>query len=138
MTDDELDPAGRLAQADRIQHTVRRQAKWYARYLTIFGIVTIPVVTWAGFLTGPLMAGMFTVVWGGFVVGISVWGNRFGVTRRGFQRTHFTWLASWFAVYCAVLFPGMAWFPGELAWWLPGGILTSIPCFVTAYREAQR
>lgn len=128
----------RLADAERVQDAVRRRAKWYARYLTIFGLATIPVVTAAGFVDGPVSSTVFTLVWSAFVVGISVWGHRFGANRRGFARTHFTWLAIWLALYAVVLFGGLAWFPHQLAWYLPGGVATSLPCFVTAYLEARR
>lgn len=136
-----LDPAAaqdRLAAADRVQGAVRRHTKWYVRYLTLFGFATIGAVTAAGFVTGPVSSAVFAVVWGAFVVGVSVWGGRFGATRRGFARMHATWLIAWLVLYAAVLFGGIAWFPHQLAWFLPGGIVTSLPCFVTAYLEARR
>jgi len=132
------DAQSRLADADRVQEAVRRRTKWYVRYLVAFGIATIIAVTAAGFVRGPVSGAVFAVVWGAFVVAASVWGNRFGATRRGFQRTHLTWLAVWLALYMVVLFGGIAWFPHQLAWFLPGGVVTSLPCFVTAFLEARR
>ena len=132
------DAQARLDDADRLQEAVRRRAKWYVRYLVAFGVATIVAVTAAGFVNGPVSGTVFALVWGAFVVGVSVWGARFGASRRGFQRTHLTWLACWLALYMVVLFGGLAWFPHQLAWFLPGGVVTSLPCFVTAYLEARR
>ena len=132
------DAQARLADADRLGETVRRRARWYVRYLIAFGAATIVAVTAAGFVDGPISSTVFTIVWGAFVVAASVWGARFGATRRGFHRVHLTWLAIWLALYMVVLFGGIARFPHELAWFLPGGVVTSLPCFVTAYLEARR
>lgn len=133
------DAANALARAEDLDAAVRRESRWYVRYLVAFGIATVPAVTWAGFISGPRSAVAFTVVWVGFVVGISVlYAGRQRVARRGYARLHFTWLAGWLAAYCAVLFPGVAWFHGELAWWLPGAVVVSLPCFVAAYLEARR
>lgn len=140
MTDG-LDPAAaqaRLADADRVREAVRRQSKWYVRYLIAYGIATIGAVIAAGFISGPVSAVAFAVVWTTFVAITSIWGNRFGATRRGFARTHMTWLAAWIVLYMAALFGGLAWFPHQLAWYLPAGIVASFPAFITAYLEARR
>jgi hypothetical protein len=149
MTDDDLDrpldpdvngpdALAHLAQAEKMQQAVRRQSQWYARYLVIFGIATIPVVTAAGFIEGPVSALTFALVWCVFVFVISMWSRRFGASRRGFARVHAIWLFTWMLCYMAVLFIGVALFPRDLAWFLPGAVVTSIPCFVTAYLEARR
>jgi len=132
------DAQARLADADRLQAAVEHRAKWYVRYLVAFGIATIAAVTAAGYVNGPVSAVVFAVVWGAFVISASVWGSRFGATRRGFARTHLTWLACWLGLYLVVLFGGIAWFPHQLAWFLPGGVVTALPCFVTAYLEVHR
>lgn len=132
------DAQARLADAERVQEAVRRRSRWYVRYLVVFGIATIGAVTAAGFVRGPVSSAVFAVGWTAFVVGVSIWGARFGATRRGFQRTHLTWLAVWLVLYLAVLLGGLAWFPHDPAWFLPGGVVTALPCFVTAYLEARR
>jgi hypothetical protein len=149
MTDDDLDrphdprvdgpdALAHLAQAEKMQQAVRRQAKWYARYLVLFGVATIPAVTAAGFIQGPVSGLAFALVWCVFVFAVTLWSQRFGVNRRGFGRVHAIWLVSWLVCYMAVLFIGVALFPHNLAWFLPGAVVTSIPCFVTAYLEAHR
>lgn len=144
MSEYETQPAGAwatgpLAEAERLGQAVRRESRWYVRYLVAFGVATIPIVTWAGFLSGPVSGVAFTIVWAGFVTGISVlYAGRQRVHRRRFARLHLTWLTAWFAVYCAVLIPGVSWFHGQLAWWLPGGVVVSLPCFVAAYLEQRR
>ena len=128
----------RLADAERVQEAVRRRARWYVRYLIAFGFATIAAVATAGFVRGPISSALFGGVWTAFVVLISVWGTRFGANRRGFRRTHLTWLACWLVLYLVVLFGGLAWFPHQPAWFLPGGVVVALPCFVTAYLEARR
>lgn len=132
------DAQARLADAERVQEAVRRRARWYVRYLVAFGVATIAAVTAAGFVSGPVSSAVFGGVWTAFVVVISVWGARFGATRRGFHRVHLTWLAVWLVLYLGVLFGGLAWFPHDPAWFLPGGVVVALPCFVTAYLEARR
>ncbi|MQA85286.1 MAG: hypothetical protein GEV03_11830 [Streptosporangiales bacterium] len=111
-----VDAADALARAERLRRAVQRGSRWYVRYLVTFG-----------------------VVWAGFVTGLSVlYAGRHRVSRRGYGRLHITWLAIWFALYCAVLIPGISWFHGELVWWLPGGFVVSLPCFVAAYWEHRR
>lgn len=138
---DGLDPAAaqaRLADADRVREAVRRHSKWYVRYLIAYGVATIGATTAAGFVHGPVSGTVFAVVWVAFVSGSAIWARRFGATRRGFTRMHMTWMGFWLATYLIVLFLGVAFFPHNLAWFLPGGILTSVPCFVAAYLEARR
>jgi hypothetical protein len=47
-------------------------------------------------------------------------------------------IGSWALVYLAVLLPGVTWFKGNPAWWLPGAVAVAVPSLLMARLTARR
>lgn len=132
------DAASALAHADRLAADVNRRAKWYVAYLVTYGVASFVLTLVLGMVAGPVAATIAITCWGVVIGGLSAFAARQPVARRGFGRRHGLVVGAWALLYGVVLLPGLAWFPGEPLWWVPGAILVSLPAFAGAILEARR
>ncbi|MFE0377672.1 hypothetical protein ACFW1M_19270 [Streptomyces inhibens] len=132
------DAAAALARAQELSSTVRAGAKWYVRYQVVYGCAAAVVVLAIGLLSRPYGVAIGVGFWGLVVAGLSVYSARQRVARRGFGRWHASMIIAWGLLYAAVLVPGSIWFPGVVAWWVPGAVVVALPGLIGGYLEARR
>jgi hypothetical protein len=128
--------ASLLARADRLAAQVNRHSRWYASYLAIFGtaaLVTVPLVG-----LGDRMVGAIAMAfWGAVMVALWFFAARQPVNRRGFARRHGRMIGLWAVAYAIVVAVGISSFPDDPGWWIPGGVIVSLPAFILACREIR-
>ena len=113
------------------------RSRWYVAYLVIFGTaagVLVPMIGLGDRLVRVIAIGL----WGVVIVALWIFAARQPVNRRGFLGRHGRVIGLWAAAYGVVLSVGAGSYPGEAAWWIPGGIIVALPAFVAAYRETRR
>ncbi|MFF8787246.1 hypothetical protein [Streptomyces sp. NPDC015125] len=130
--------AAALDRAQKLSSTVRAGARWYVWYQLIYGCASAVLVLSIGLLGRPYGVAIGIGLWCATITGLSVYVARQRVARRGFGVRHGVLIASWGLLYGAVLAPGTIWFPGVLAWWVPGALVVALPGLVGAYLEARR
>lgn len=132
------DAAAALARAQELGSTVRNGSKWYVRYQVIYGCAAAVTVLAIGLLSHPYGVAIGIGFWLLSLTGLSVYAARQPVARRGFARWHSGLIISWGLLYFAVLFPGLTWFAGVAAWWVPGAVVVALPGVIGGYLEARR
>lgn len=137
-SDTRTDAVAALAEAERVDRSVRARSGWYRSYLIAFGVGTMVTTATVGFVRGPFGGLLFALLWGAFITSISVWASRQPVARRGLSRRNRAVIATWAAAYLGVIVAGEALFPSSPGWWLTGAVIVSLPCFVAARHEAGR
>ncbi|MFI0908109.1 hypothetical protein ACH4TE_32040 [Streptomyces sioyaensis] len=127
-----------LARAQELGSTVRDGTKWYAWYQAIFGGAAAVMVLSIGLIGGPYGVGIGCGIWTTVIIGLSVYAARQRVARLGFQRRHASLIIVWGLLYGGVLSAGLIWFPGVVAWWVPGALLVALPGLIGGYLETRR
>ncbi|MFE1765066.1 hypothetical protein ACWDBF_33765 [Streptomyces angustmyceticus] len=130
--------AAALDRMQRLSSTVRDGARWYVRYQLVYGCASAVLVLSIGLLDRPYGVTIGIGLWCVAIAGLSVYAARQRVARRGFGRRHGIMIALWGLLYGVVLAPGTMWFPGNLAWWVPGALVVALPGLIGAYLEARR
>jgi hypothetical protein len=138
MAMNELDPAAALEQAERLKASVDQRSRWMVRYQLAYGAAPFAMVLTLGLLGGRLGTVVSMAIWIPAIVALSVYAARQPVAHRGMAVTHGVMIGTWGALYGLVLGLGIAFFPGELTWWLPGAVLVAAPGFVAAYVTTRR
>ncbi|MFE0720778.1 hypothetical protein ACFW4O_24490 [Streptomyces mutabilis] len=133
-----LTPSFALAQAERLKKSVDRDSGWVIRYQLLYGATSFTQVLALGLLGGPLGVVVSTAVWVPLIVALSVYASRQPVAHRGMAATHGIMIGAWAALYGLVLGVGIAFFPSNVTWWLPGAALVSLPGFVAACVTSRR
>ncbi|WP_331765713.1 hypothetical protein [Embleya sp. NBC_00896] len=134
----ELTPSVALAQAERLKESVDRQSRWVIRFQLAYGTMAFAQVLTLALLGGRLGAIVSTAVWVPLIVGLSVYAARQPVAHRGMAVTHYVMMGTWATLYGLVLGIGVAFFPGDPAWWLAGAVLVALPGFVAACVTSRR
>ncbi len=134
----DLDPAAALAQAERLKTMMNRHSRWVVRYQLMYGAASFVMILALGLLDAPLGVVVSMVIWLPATTALSVYAARQPVAYRGMAKTHGVMIGTWAVLYGIVLYPGIRFFPGNLAWWLPGAVLVAVPGFVTAYVTYRR
>ncbi|MGW9078392.1 hypothetical protein [Streptomyces kronopolitis] len=132
------DAVAALARAQELRSTVRDGTRWYAWYQVVYGIVAAVMMLSIGLISRPYGVAIGCGVWTSAIAGLSVYVARQRVTRLGFQRRHAGLLLAWGLLYGGLLSAGLIWFPGVVAWWVPGALLVALPGLIGGYLEARR
>ncbi|MFD0168412.1 hypothetical protein ACFVJH_30365 [Streptomyces decoyicus] len=132
------DAAAALARAQELSATVRDGTKWYVRYLVIFGCASAAQALAVGLLVHPYGMAIGTGIGGVTVTALSVYAVRQRVSRRGFGWWHAGLMGVWTLLYVGVLLLGFGYFPGAVAWWVPGALVVALPGLIGSYLEARR
>lgn len=127
-----------LARARELDASVRSGARWYVRYQFVYGIAAALTVLAVGLLRHPWGVAVATAFWAGIVAGLSVYAARQPVVQQGFGRRHLRLVLVWALLYVTVLVPGVCWFEGVAAWWVPGAVVVALPGLIGGYLEARR
>lgn len=121
-----LDDAARLATA------TRRAARWYANYLLAFAGGTVLLSVLIGIVPGPVGVGIGMACWLALLIGLTVYQRRQQAKIRRFTSLHLIVIITWASLWIITVMVGNLYFPGELSWWLPAGIVTALPALVGA------
>lgn len=127
-----------LGEAERVRQAVNDSSKWYARYLTIFGIGTAIAVATIGLIRGPVSASLWALLWAAFVTGISLWALRQPVQGRGIGLVHGITLTAVLVLYSPVLALGVMLLEHIWWWYAAAAPAVALPLFVGAYYWAVR
>lgn len=136
--DSSTDARAALGEAERVRQTVNDSSKWYARYLTIFGIGTGIAVATIGIIRGPVSASLWALLWAAFVTGISLWALRQPVQARGIGLVHGITLTAMLVLYSPVLALGVTLLDHVWWWYAAAAPAVALPLFVGAYYRAVR
>ncbi|MEV0371010.1 hypothetical protein AB0I10_14430 [Streptomyces sp. NPDC050636] len=132
------DAAAALARAQELGSTVRNGSKWHIRYQVIYGCAAAVTVLAIGLLSHPYGLAVGMGIWALALTGLSVYAARQPVARRGSTRRLNGLIVVWGLLHVAVLSPGLIWFEGVAAWWVPGALVVALPSVIGGYLEARR
>ncbi|MGG2465936.1 hypothetical protein ACO0M4_40285 [Streptomyces sp. RGM 3693] len=132
------DAAAALAQAEALGSRVRKSTKWYVRYQVLYGFAAGLLVLFIGLVKAPYGVAIGSVLWVAAVSGLSIYAARQRVARRGFGVHRDILIVTWGLLYAAVLVPGMMFFQGVAAWWVPGAVVVALPGLIGGYLEARQ
>ncbi|MQA02762.1 MAG: hypothetical protein GEV07_08600 [Streptosporangiales bacterium] len=128
-----------LARADRLGSTSRSTAaRWYARYLVIYGIASFGLASTFGFVDPRLATAVTMPIWLVIIIGLSVWSMRQRTAIRGFGSLHGAVIGTWAAAWAITIGLGTSVFAGSWPWFVGGGVAMAIPAFVGAYVTHRR
>ncbi|MYT30204.1 hypothetical protein GTY73_15545 [Streptomyces sp. SID8354] len=130
--------AAALARAAELGAAVRRNSKWFVWYQVVFGCATGLQMLAVGLLKAPYGASFGGVLVGLAMAGLGVYAGRRPVVRQGHGRRMATMMGAWGLLYGAVFIPGLIWFQGVVAWWVPGAVAVALPGLIGGYLEARR
>ncbi|WP_438486564.1 hypothetical protein [Streptomyces sp. S186] len=132
------DAAAALARAAELGATVRKSAKWFVWYQVGFGCATGLQMLAAGLLKAPFGASFSGAILGVSMAGLGVYAGRRPVVRQGYGRRMAAMMGFWGLLYGAVFIPGLIFFQGVAAWWVPGAVAVALPGLIGGYLEARR
>ncbi len=135
---DPMDATEALARAGALRSSVNQRSRWLIRYQLGYGGSAFVSVLLLGLFGGPAGVAASVGFWVIAIIALSVYAHRQPVAHRGMARSHGFMIAAWTLVYFAVLFPGVTWFEGDLAWWVPGAVAVAVPSLLAAYLTARR
>lgn len=135
---DSMDAATALARAQELDSTVRSGSRWFIGYQLVYAGAAAVTVATLGALDNTVGVTIAVTFWIVTVAALSVYAARKPVSRHGLGRRHHVMIFAWTVLYLAVLLPGVSWFRGDLAWWLPGAVAVALPGLIGAYLAARR
>lgn len=128
-----------LRQAKTASTQGRQSGKWFARYLAIFGIVSIPLsllTVWS--LGRPTLFISLMIGWGIFVAATAAWSVRQRGAPRASHKISAAAFASWGVVWAVTVIVGATFLEDSLVWWLGGGVVMAAIMFTAAAYTARR
>lgn len=126
-----------LASAATTSHKLRTRARWASTKLAVFGVAIGLVTITVGMVDSRLIGAAVFAGWAVLAGGMSLWEARRLVHLAGTrERIRPYWLAG-FAFYGVAVATASADTSGELAHWLPAGVIVSMPMLIGAWRESR-
>lgn len=114
-----------LDEVARLSGAARRSSRWYRTYLLVFAAASFVLAVTTGLLAGTPGVAVVTGVWAAFVASSSVWVVRRPTAIRGMKQLHLGVMLGWTAAWAVTVVVGSTVFPGQLGWWVLGGVLTA-------------
>ena len=118
-------PTVQLDQVARLSGAARRSSRWYRTYLVVFAAASFALAVATGLLAGTPGVAVVTGLWAAFVAVSSVWVVRRPTAIRGMKQLHLGVMLGWTAAWAVTVVVGSTVFPGQLGWWVLGGLLTA-------------
>ncbi|MGW8975687.1 hypothetical protein [Streptomyces platensis] len=128
--------AEQLREAERVETTARKGARWYARYLIALAVGQFVLVPVALLWNGP--TSVVTSANSALVMGLSVYLARQRAIPKGFVATHFVLTISWAVLFVLSLALGFTLFQGSVSFAAAAAVCCGLPLLVGAWREARR
>jgi len=125
MTSSPSAPTVQLDEVARLSGAARRSSRWYRTYLLVFAAASFVLAVATGLLAGTPGVAVVTGLWAAFVAVSSVWVVRRPTAIRGMKQLHLGVMLGWTAAWVVTVVVGSTVFPGQLGWWVLGGVLTA-------------
>ena len=121
-----------LTQAIRLSREARTAARWYARYLVLFGLAGIGLAVGVGRFGGWPGALIVTGIYIVFIGALSWWALTRPAVMAGMGRLHGMAIGSSMALWGMTVGVGTSFFSDQLGWWVAGGLAMAVPAFIGA------
>jgi hypothetical protein len=132
MNDTGFDAAAQLAAASRFEARARHEARWYVRFLALFGCASLALASAFAFLDPLVAVAVTTPLWCLFVGGLCWWAVTRRVAVRGYASLHLTVMGAWGAAWVVTVMVGANWLPDVWQWWFGGGLAMALVAFTGA------
>ncbi|MFC4563986.1 hypothetical protein ACFO4E_19160 [Nocardiopsis mangrovi] len=127
-----------LATAEAAGGTAARGGRWYAGFSVAYAAISVGLTLTVGLAPSLWVIGGATAVSLAAIGALTVYALRRPVAPRRYAALHLCSMVAWGAIYMVVLMGGTGGFKGDLAWWVPGALLTAVPPLVAAAVSARR
>lgn len=121
-----------LDDATRMANTTRRAARWYANYLLAYAAGTVLLAVLIGIAPGRLGVGIGMVCWLALLIGLTLYQRKQQAKIKRFATLHLIVIMTWASLWIITVMAGSYFYPGDLSWWLPAGIVTALPALIGA------
>jgi hypothetical protein len=126
-----------LVSAATASHNLRTRARWSSTKLAVFGVGIGLVTATVGLVDSKLLGAAVFAGWGMLAGGMSLWERRRLAHLAGTsERIRPYWMAG-FAFYGVAVATASGETSGDLAHWLPAGVIVSLPMLIGAWRERR-
>lgn len=127
-----------LHRAAAASEKVASSSRWTSTYLAVFALAFAAATMIIGLVQPPSLGMLiFGALWVMITLVMVRWANQQRVTRQGScRRLPPYWLISG-GVFAVVLFTGLAYWPGQVLYWIPAAVLVGVPMAIGAVRERQ-
>ncbi|MGX4695207.1 hypothetical protein [Streptomyces sp. JNUCC 63] len=116
---------------------LRVRARWASTKLVVFGVGIGLVTAAVGLIESKLLKAVVFAAWGVLAVVMSVWERRRLAHLSGTGRRISPYWGGSFALYGVALAVGSDETIGDLAYWLPAGVIVALPMLIGAVRERR-
>ncbi len=131
--------AALLRQAETTTHQARRAGKWFAIYLAIFGIASIPLSLLVAWSHGrPSVAIPIMLGWVVLVAAAAIWSARQRGALKATKKISAFAFVAWGIAWAITVSLGASLFADSLLWWLAGGVVMALIMFSAAAYTARR
>ncbi len=128
-----------LRQAENTTHKGRQAGKWFAIYLAIFGVASIPLSLLVGWSAGrPALLMPVMIGWIVLVAAAAIWSTRQRGALKATKQVSGFAFAAWGLAWGITVVLGATFFTGSLLWWLGGGIVMAAIMFTAAALTARQ
>lgn len=124
------DAAEALTRSGAMEDAVRRQSRWYLRYLIVYGVAQTALVLTVLLWHGPVAVGVGTALFALCVGGLSAYAGRQRAVRRRFGLRHGLIIASWGVLYAATLVLGPMVAPDSVPFAVGAALCCALPVAV--------
>ena len=128
-----------LARAERLTAASTTAARWYVRYLVVYGVASFALAAAYAFVGDGLITTVVTMpLWAVILVGLSVWAARQRTAVRGFGAIHGAVIGVWAAAWALTVGLGTTVLAGVWQWFVGGGVVMAGAAFAGAYVTHRR
>ncbi|HEY9374583.1 hypothetical protein [Streptomyces sp.] len=126
-----------LTHSRAMEEAVRRQSRWYVRYLIVYGVAQLALVPAVLLWHGPMAVGVSTTLFALCVTGLSFYAAKQRSVRRGFGLRHGLIIASWGVLYAATLAIGPRVAPDSVPFAIAAALCCGVPMAVGVRLELR-
>ena len=128
-----------LRQAEDTTTQARQAGKWFARYLAIFGIASIPLSLLVAWSHGrPSVAIPIMLGWVVLVAVAAIWSARQRGALMATKKISAVAFVAWGIAWGITVSLGASFFADSLLWWLAGGVVMAVIMFGAAAYATRR
>lgn len=133
----EMDAHDRLAAAERAQRRVQQSSRWPKWLYIGYAIAGFVYITVSGLDVSDTVFNAAFAFWVIAAAVLTLFAMRQRVVPRGYQAVFPRTVAVWFAAWMVVFIVGALFFRHNLAWWLPGAVVTSAIMLTGGWLDAR-
>lgn len=123
------DPTARTSRvaASRSAEPAHRAARRFGFCLLSCAAGTVLLAVLIGLAPGAVGITIGVVLWLLLLIGLTVYQRRQQALIKEFNTLHVIVVMTWASLWIITVMGGSYFFPGDLTWWLPAGIVTALP-----------